>query len=243
MQKHRGLLMSLALSAFLGLMGNQAQAGFITVTVTLSGTVIETVTSTSTTTFSVNTAVLDAHLAAAGSVYSFSGLQVNSSNPGGLPAFLQTNAQVTEVAGTNTEEVVITTTQGGFLAPTGPGGVLASSAVANVSPSTGGSTTYSSDYTDTATPPVTTNAPDITLAGTVSSGTSSAIVGNVLVTGYSLSNTLTISYTGTGNSQGITGTASITAIPEPSSVVMLLTGMPLPLAIAFRLIRRRRAGA
>jgi len=240
MHRHRGFFFGLALTALLGLTGNQAQAGLITVTVSISGVVIESVTSVSATSFTVNSAVLDSKLLTAGSIYTFSGLSVTSNNPGGSPAaFLQTTAQVSEVAGTNTEPVVITVTQGGFLTPSGAGGVLASSAVGNISPGSGGSSSYVSDYNAIT-------APAIMQSGTVSSGTSSVPVGTVSsALGYSLSNTLSIGFTGTGSSQGITGTASLTtsAIPEPSSVVLFMTGMPLPLALVFGLIRRRRLAA
>jgi len=238
MQRHRGLFLGFALSALLGLMGNQAQAGLITVTITLSGATVEQVTSTSTTAFTVDTVALDSKLGALGSIYTFTNLAVTSSNPSALPAFLQTNAQVTEIAGTNTEAVVITVTQSGFLAPTGPGGVLESSAAGNSSPSTGGSSSFVSSYN-------TTNATALVQSGTTSMGSNSTSIGTIPVTGYSLNNSFTIGFTGTGASQGVTGTASIntSAIPEPASVVMLLTGMPLPLAIVFGLIRRRRAEA
>ncbi len=45
MQKHRGLLMSLALSAVSGLIGSQTHAGSITLSVDLNGVVIYTATS------------------------------------------------------------------------------------------------------------------------------------------------------------------------------------------------------
>jgi hypothetical protein len=79
-------LISLVVSAFLGLMGNQAQAGLITVTFTLSGTIIDSETSSSATSFPVPLTLANAALSAAGSIYTITGLSVNSSNPLGLPA-------------------------------------------------------------------------------------------------------------------------------------------------------------
>jgi len=181
MQRHRGLFLGFALSALLGLMGNQAQAGLITVTITLSGATVEQVTSTSTTAFTVDTVALDSKLGALGSIYTFTNLAVTSSNPSALPAFLQTNAQVTEIAGTNTEAVVVTVAQSGFLAPTGPGGVLESSAAGNSSPSTGGSSSFVSSYN-------TTNATALVQSGTTSMGSNSTSIGTIPVTGYSLNN-------------------------------------------------------
>jgi hypothetical protein len=48
--------------------------------------------------------------------------------------------------------------------------------------------------------------------------------------------------TAAGGSVGFTNKVTVTGIPEPASVVMMLTGMPLPLVV-LGLLRRRRAAA
>jgi hypothetical protein len=63
---------------------------------------------------------------------------------------------------------------------------------------------------------------------------------------YALTETITINLQGTdvaNNAKDVAGgTATITAVPEPASLVMLLTGMPVPLVV-LGMLRRRKATA
>lgn len=242
MLTHRRFLMGLTLGALVGLMGNQAHAGSISISVVLSGTTLETYTG-STTTFTADPtqlAALNAKLGALASVYTVSGLTATSNFGEGMsPGFLHDGITTNEVTGTNTEELVFKVTQDGFLTPApGSTGVsLLSTASYNGSPGAGGNATFVSTYESSS-------APTITLTPTTSNSPQTLVgLGPIPTGGYTLTDTTTVSYTGTGNSQTTSGTGSVsaTAIPEPSSVVMVLTGMPL--AIVFGLIRGRRRAA
>jgi hypothetical protein len=147
MQKHRGFILGLALSALVGLMGNQAHATSITLTVDLNGIVIFTATSSSpdqsveASLVAVNTA-LGAH----GSAYKFTGLSAQSNYTGTSLGSLQTTFQLnTSGAGTTAAVLSIDTTQSGFLSPTGPGGSVVSTAGGSYNTASG-SLSYTSDY-------------------------------------------------------------------------------------------------
>jgi len=249
MKRQRGFLLSLGLSALLSLTASQAQAGSITLTVDLGGTVIFTATSVAPdmnlSVPALLTSAVNTDLAAAGSIYRFSSLGANSNFSGSATGFLQTNGQINIVAGTNTASLSVDTTQSGFLSPIGPGGTIVSSLGGDYVGVASGTTTYTSDYNG---PPLTTTP---ALTGTATGGstsfsslTPSASI-DTIPSGYSLSNHFVISLApgSINGSEGFTGSVMVSAIPEPASLVMLLTGMPLPLAIVFGLIRRRRAEA
>jgi hypothetical protein len=249
MQRHRGFFLGLALSALLGLMGNQAHAGNIILTVDLNGVVVYTAPAgpDQPTSVAAVTAVLNTDLAAAGSAYHFSSLSAQSNFSGAGTGFLTVTGQLTVLTtGSTTAVLSIDATQSGFLSPVGSNGMLTSSA-SSTYVNTSGSVTYQSDYQGTST-----SAPIALGTGTGSDSHTNAPptgIGSV-PTGYSLSDHFSIqlaqpSVGGPMVSEGVSGSTivSATTIPEPASVVMLLTGMPLPLAIVFGLIRRRRAGA
>lgn len=246
MQKHRGLLMSLALSALLGLIGNQAQAGSITLSVDLNNVVIYTATSVSPDqSVSAALVTLNDALKAHGSAYQFTALGANSNYQGAGTGFLQTTGQLnTSGTGTTTATLSIDTSQSGFTSPLGKNGMLMSTASGSYINSAG-SSTYTSDFQGTNATPL-----SYTLAGTGSYSTPNPppTVGiGTVPSGYSLSNHFSISITKATNlTYGFSGEAIVSAtsaIPEPSSMVMFLTGMPLPLALVFGAIRRRRASA
>lgn len=236
MQRQRGLFLGLVLSALLGLMGNQAQAGAIMFSVDLDGVVVYGPVST------VDLTALNNDLRTAGSAFRFSSLSATSNFTGAATGFLQTTGQISIAAvGTTAASLSVDTTQSGFLSPVGPSGTLASTASGSYI-TMAGSTTYTSDFQGTnATPQSftqsgsgsfsTVNPPPTVPTGSVPSG-------------YSLSNHFVIAVSGpVGSTEGFSGQALITAaaIPEPSSIVMFLTGMPMPLAIVLGVLRRRRA--
>jgi len=81
-----------------------------------------------------------------------------------------------------------------------------------------------------------------------SPGNSSSAAIAAFVTPYSMTNTLAIGLTASATANvtdqfGLSGTVTASAIPEPASIVMMLTSMPIPLAIVGFLRRRRRAAA
>jgi hypothetical protein len=232
------------MSALVGLMGNQAQAGSITLSVDLNGVVIYSTTSSAPDqSVSASLVAVNSALGAHGSAYRFTSLSANSNYTGGSNGSLQTNGQINmSGAGTTAAVLSVDTTQSGFLSPTGSGGMMVSSAGGDYLNVPAGTTTYRSDYQSTTFSPLLSFAAS---GGSTSfsGATPSQSIGTI-PSGYSLSNHFLISLTKSGGSEGFTGSVLVTAaVPEPASVVMLLTGMPLPLAIVFGLIRRRRAEA
>jgi len=241
MRRQRGLLYGLAFMALTGLMANRADAGSITLSVDLNGVSIFSQASVAPDTSvqavlsSVNSA-----LQGAGSAYRFTTLSAESNFTGGADGTLQTTFALNASGiGTTAAVLSIDTTQGGFLAPVGPGGALTSSAGGSWANATG-SESYTGDFQGA-------NAPTLVFPisganGSYSSSTGAVPVGAV-ASGYELSNHFLISLAKqTGSSLGGTGTVTLTTVPEPASVVMLLTGLPMPL-VFMGLLRRRKAKA
>jgi hypothetical protein len=219
-------------------MSQSAQAGSITLTVDLNGVVIFTASSVppdqsvAASLVAVNTA-LGAH----GSAYRFTALSAQSNFPGTSMGSLQSTFQLnTSGAGTTAAVLSIDTTQSGFLNPTGPIGTVVSTAGGSFDSSTG-SLSYTSDYQGANTPTLV-----FPVSGTNSySGTTGAIPVGTVPSGYTLSNHFLISLTkGPSSFLGGTGGVSLTAVPEPSSIVTMMMGLPLPIAIVLGMIRRRR---
>jgi hypothetical protein len=243
MQKHRGLFMSLALSAIIGLMGSQAQAGSITLSVDLNGVSIYTATSVSPDqNVQAILTTLNTALHAHGSAYFFTGLNAQSNFTGSSVGSLQTTFQLNTsggpTGGGDTSAVLsIDTVQSGFLSPVGPGGTAISTAGGSYSTASG-SLSYTSDFQAANTPTLV-----FPVSGTNSfSGNTGPVPIGSIPSGYQLSNHFLISLNqGPSVFLGGTGGILVTAVPEPSSIVTMLTGMPLPLAVVFGLIRRRRS--
>ena len=246
MQKYWGLLMSLTLSAIVGLMGGSpTHAGSITLSVDLNGVVIFTATSTSpdqavdATLTAVNTA-LGAH----GSAYMFTGLEAQSNYTGDGFGSLETTFQLnTSGPGTTAAVLSIDTVQSGFLAPVGADGMASSSAGGSFD-NTNGSLSYTSNYQGANLP--TLVFPIAGVAGSYSGDTGAIPIGTV-PSGFELSNHFLISINKTSSSfLGGTGGVVVTAacaVPEPSSIVILLTGLGLPMFSVFGMIRRHRSAA
>jgi hypothetical protein len=238
MRKCRGVLLGLALSALIALGGNQAQAGPIILTVDLGGTVIFTATSVAPDqSVSANLLALNTALAAHGSAYQFTSLSATSNFTGASTAFLQTNAQLnTSGTGTTAVSLSIDTTQTGFLSPVGPGGQLLSTLAGDSSTTTTGTNNYTSDYQGTMSSATLTYTPP-----GVFSGTAPLLSVGTVPSGFELSNHFVITLAKTaGASEGITGTATLTAaVPEPASLVMMLSSLPVPFVV-MGLRRRNR---
>jgi len=246
MQRHRGFFLGLAMAALLAVMGNQAQADPVTISVDLGGTVIYS------TSGAVNITALNTDLRDAGSAYQFAtnGLTASSQlQSDGEVALTTTGSIIILSSGSTTPTLSVDVVATGVLAPVGPGGTLASSASGTYSGVTSGTTTFTGDYQ--ATPPTSPIILTPAIVGTASGGTTSyggtnpvQSIGTV-PSGFSLSNHFIIGLSqNVGGTEGFSGSVIVsTVVPEPSSVVMLLTGMPLPLAMVFGLIRRRRAMA
>jgi hypothetical protein len=223
-------------------MGNPAQAGSISLSVDLNGVVIFTATSSapdqsvSAVLTAVNTA-LGSH----GSAYRFTGLSAQSNYTGSSFGSLQTTFQLnTSGVGTTAAVLSIDTTQSGFLSPVTPSGYLVSTAGGSFN-STTGSLSYTSDFQGANSPTLV-----FPVSGTNSYSNSTGMIPiGAIPSGYELSNHFLISLTKSPSAfLGGTGGVVVTGVPEPSSIVTLMMGMPLPLGIVIGLIRRRRvAGA
>ncbi len=243
MQKHRGLLMSLALSAVSGLIGSQTHAGSITLSVDLNGVVIYTATSVAPDqNVAASLAPVNTALAADGSAYEFTGLSAQSNYSGTSIGSLQTTFQLnTSGTGTTAAVLSIDTVQSGFLSPTGTGGTLVSTAGGSYN-SASGSLSYTSDYQGAPSPTLV-----FPVAGTnaYSATTGSVPIGTVPL-GFQLSNHFLISLSQAPNTfLGGVGGVEVNAVtvPEPASIVTMMTGISLPLVAVFGLIRRRRSAA
>lgn len=184
--------------------------------------------------------------------YSVVGLSGGSNNPGSTQAQLSVTGEVDAIGSTTGYSLSLTESEGGFSSPTGNNGMLNSSSSATFTnqPSGGGNSGIMSSYNA-----VMTGAYSVLSSGTPnpnSQGTSATPISlGTIPSGplYSLGNMMTISLaSGTSSvpvKDGFNTQATVTAttIPEPASMVMFMTGMPLPLVLVGLLRRRRRAVA
>lgn len=248
MKRHRGLFLGLALSALVGLSASQAHAETISLAVTFTGTSgLQTYTQTgSGTSMSTILTALNTQLATAGSAYSFSSLDVTSNNPGTFTAdggYLKVGGTLNALVSPGlTGTISIVATEDGYTAPTGPVGTLLASSTTNYSSALSGSSeVFTGQFNSTMAAPQ-----SYALLGTASSSMNVPKGIGAVATGYVLTDTLALSLghnTVSQASNTFSGTSMVTAVPEPASLVMMLTGMPLPLVVLGLLRRRRRAAA
>lgn len=257
MNRHRGVFLALGLTALLGLTAREAGAETITMTISTNGHTISVtgsslVSSATSTSFQVNTTNLNTLLASDGSAYQFSALGANSNwsgTTGALGGYLSTGGNLTVLtSGTGvTGALTITTTENGFTAPTGDNGTLKSTQNAGFNNTAAGdNSTYQSSFNGTAL-----TSETVTSSGPVTNNPSSSVTDTIgtVASGYTLGNMLTFNLTKDTTAQaadnGFQGTANVFAssVPEPASIVMMLTGLPLPLVVVGLLRRRRRTAA
>jgi hypothetical protein len=200
-------------------------------------------------------------------ITSFSGtIQLSS---GTTPAQLGVTGVATVNSGnTDTYKVWLESTYSGLTGPTGSGATLSQSEsgsyglTGSVASNTQMFTSwYQMGTVSPGIPPYVPNTPppaispgvqSFTLAatGTGTGSGSASTPGSISIPGYSTPYTLfdvvTLTITGTGATSNaydqVTGTATITAVPEPASLVMLLTGLPVPMVVV-GMLRRRKASA
>jgi len=215
-----------------------------------------------------NTITVGGAFNTSGTGLNLTGLNSVTNNPGTSDATISIGGTASVVAGVATSDdkftIVITTSQTGFTSPTGAHGLLSDSDSSTISYTTGAAgdkQTIQSWYNAAnanpvfpptgpvggiSTPGVSYALPATTSTTSLSSLTESTAV-SVAPTPYSLIDRVTINITGnSSNPNGkdvFTGTTTLTAtaVPEPSSIIMMLTGMPLPLALVGLIVRRRRA--
>jgi len=248
MRRLRGSLYGLALMALTGLMANRADAGSIQLSVDLGGTIIfGPVLSTSPdiaiTLTTAQLLSLNATLISDGSAYRITQLSADSNFSGGATGFLQINAQLAiGNNGTTAVPLSIDATQSGFLSPLGPNGTIQNAVGgSNSLGAAGGTLSYTGDFQGVLSPAV-----PITLNGTGSFSSSNGPMSiGAIPSGYSLSSHLIINMLDDPlTTLGVTGTTTVMAqsVPEPASLVMLLTALPVPL-VFMGLLRRRKAKA
>jgi hypothetical protein len=260
MSKHRVFLLTLGLLAMMGFMSSQARAETMTLTVYAgsgtSGAVLYSTLGSSANSVTADVAALNGALSGGGfAAYTFSNLGGVSNNPGAnnpIGGVLQAAGDLSVTAGSGAgTPITIVVTEDGFTAPSGGGGgLLSDRAVTNYAGIAAGGTTAGTGLFA---------APSVAPTVTGSTSPSPAVAnGNILdihdassstnVPAYQIPYTLismTVISVNPGTSRGSVGIlnkVTLLAVPEPASVVMMLTGMPLPLVV-LGLLRRRRAAA
>jgi hypothetical protein len=228
-------------------MANRADAGSIQLSVDLGGTVVfgPVLSISPDISITLSTAqllALNGALISDGSAYRITQLSADSNFSGGATGFLQINAQIAiGNNGTTAVPLSIDATQSGFLSPLGPNGTIENAVGGSNSVDATGTVAYTGDFQGTNSPAV-----PITLNPTGSFSSSNGPLGiGTVPSGYSLSSHLVINMGDTFLSTlGVSGTTTVMAqsVPEPASLVMLLTGLPMPL-VFMGLLRRRKAKA
>ncbi len=191
------------------------------------------------------------------------GLGASSNNPGSTLGTLKiTGLGQVEPGSTDNYTVTIVTSETGYSFPGGTAAHLTASdsnTVTSTTASTPTTQSFASYYSPTNTVNDTTGpsavAPTISIGatglGSNTSGMSPTAATNFLgyVQPYALTNVISFTITGNGtgtstvntnSSDQFTGSTVLSSVPEPASLVVFLTGMPLPLAVVLGLMRRRR---
>jgi len=269
MVKLRRSLFSLALIALVGIMAGQARAGTLTMVVSVGsdefpitpGNPFAQAGSTNTA-LTVNTDALNAALAAVTDLR-FSDLGATSNNPGAADGakLSQTGTAFLAAGVSGSSSIRIDTYIADYTSPTGNNGTLMSSSTALFSNATAGDNQtfrswFNPDNSVPATPPppgpgfiVPSPLLTFTTTGLVQdpfSGSAANTPVGTVAPPYSLTNEIVLTLTGSASQSAqdqFAGTTLLTAnvIPEPASIVMFMTGMPLPLVVVGLLRRRRRA--
>jgi hypothetical protein len=254
--------------ALVGIMAGEARAASISMTISVTGAAtsfdidsVAVATATSYTVDSTGLTAINGYLSSNGSEYRFAssttGTTTNlggSSNfPGSSQGFLTMGGELHALAtaGTNSG-LTITETESGFTSPTGSSGTLTSSSSGTfTNQSTGGGHEVTSTFDTTPTSPY--NVLSNAAIGNPNSQTGSSSVHVAPVpTLYTLTNVISwgvsapgLDHPATGGPDTVDGfsvSAVVTAVPEPASLVTMLMGTPLPLAVLW-FLRRRRARA
>lgn len=257
MARHRGLFLALGFCALIGLTARESRAESIIMTISWTGGSITIDTATpsqflgagsSDQNLIVNVGAVNSALNAGGSEINFTGtLGAGSNFPGGVPNPLVatlTAGGTAALNGTGTAtSITISVSEAGFTTPSGLPGTLSSTQTSIIAP--GVVPITSGDMNQSSTSSYnTTNTDPLSTSSTVAQSNSTPIAG--IVSGYTLDSTTKIDLTGSANAAGNTvqfqTLTTLTAVPEPTSIIMMLTGVPLPLVV-LGLLRRRRAAA
>jgi len=245
MVRHRRLFLALAFGALLSLTGREANAGPLTITVSWTGGSVsvaftdpQAVPGSTANSLAIDPTLLNTAIAASG--YQFTELGGSSNNPGDpLGAILRlTGTALLNVTVAPPSALTVTASQTEFTSPSGAG-TLDSQSSANFRNALAGSGETSSVSLDATSTPSLVFAPPGGFQ-TNSTGASGSAAG------YTLSAQVIISLVGpsgtSGASDQFTNNVNFLSVPEPASIVMMVTGMPLPLVV-MGLLRRRRGTA
>jgi hypothetical protein len=261
MSKHRVFLLTLGLLAMMGFMASQARAETMTLTVYAgsgtSGAVLYSTLGSSANSVTADVAALNGALSGGGfAAYTFSNLGGVSNNPGAnnpIGGILQASGNFTVKPGPGASTpITVVVTEDGFTAPSGfPAGHLTDLGTANYAGvAAGGTAADTGIYAAPSVGPTvqaSTSPSTLTATGAVidvHSATSSTGFSPFLIP-YTLTSMTVLSVdpgSAAGGSVGFTNKVTVTGVPEPATVVMMLTGMPLPLVV-LGILRRRRAAA
>lgn len=260
MRRHRGLLLGLALSALIGLSANQAHAETIVMTVQVGAAAPVDLTTFggigTATGYSMDaTAItnLNTFLTAQNSRYQFSTsggtLLGGASNfPGGTLGALTLSGAILAVGDAATEgSLTIVQSEDGFTSPIGPFGTLGSSSTGNfLLEEAGFGHTASSSFNGTSTPSYSVTSPGSSVIPVGGMPGQATVAVAPVPTLYTLTNTITFNLAPSNSVvpsvDAFSVIAAITAVPEPASLVMMLTAFPVPIVI-LGLLRRRRTAA
>jgi len=259
----------LALSAVIGFTAGEARAGTLTeiltwgansLTITTGSPFATVTTDVSGTHLTLNTDVLNAFLAANGSGLQFATGSGAYSNQNvatqASGAVLDNTGSVSVIpTGTGLTTMTINVTQTDWNVPNGPTGTLINTGSNSFTNTAAGDTSTANSWYNNnnamdgkvlgaglisfmSVGPAPNSPP-----GTPSDSTTRAI--SPFVIPFSLTNETVLNLTRTGLTGEIDSYAVHTkvsgAVPEPASIVLMLTSMPLPLVVVGLLRRRRRA--
>jgi len=252
MGKLRRGFFSLAAVALVGILAGEARSAPISMTIDVTGgsLLVDLVATATPNTYNVDAAGIasvNAFLAAQGSQYQFVSLGGSSNFPGdATQGQLILTGEIHSVGTAGSDSFLrLTETETSFTSPTGASGTLNSSSTGNFTnqPAGGGHEALSMFNSTTAGP-----------YSVLSSATTPNPQGGMTSVGvapvstlYTLTNVATFGLGKPASTEadivdsfGVTATVTAVAIPEPASIVMFLTGMPLPLVVVGLLRRLRR---
>lgn len=249
--------LGLALSLMLALSAQTASAGTLEVDLTVGSTVIQilkggiydTADPLDLNTITVNTNQLNADLLAAGhGNLTFTSLGVNTNNPGD-PTGATLIQDGTALVTSGTVSFTLVAFQTDFFIPSGDGIMASSAGGTFTKTSTGDGTSFTSYFSGDNSGTVATGIPSPTLAfaapNTNLNSSYSADAPNTplgtIAGPYGIVNQFSVTLSGSASKVGkdqFTGSTVIlaTAVPEPASVVTMMSAFP----IAFGLVRRYR---
>jgi hypothetical protein len=237
----------------MGLMTGQARAGNLTMTLTWTGgsltfdntSATYALPGSSLTKLDVNSPAVNSFLRAHGAGITFTALGASSNFPEGSPVPTLDEAGIADLATTTgATAITVATSQSGFTTPVSllPGTLNSAQTAIFANLVAGSSLTSSSSFNATDTPTLTSTSTGTRLQAY--SPSNSLSVGPI-ASGFTLENTATITMTGSTPGAGTVNpfvvAATLQAVSEPASLIMMLTGLPLPLVMVVGLLRRRAA--